>query len=133
MFPVHFYPPDLLSVARQYTRIETTSRDRGRAMADLRKIPADEFARRLKSMAGDDDKHFVFFLGAGCSVSSGIPTAGQLVKDHWLPKLRDLRAPDRKDIDVWAQGHFDRYNGSNAAAFYGPVIEQLFLYPQDRQ
>lgn len=61
----------------------------------------EEFVRRLRHDEAAD-KRFAVFLGAGCSVSSGIPAAGLLVKERWLPRLRDLRAPDRKDLDAWA-------------------------------
>lgn len=86
----------------------------------LRKISADEFARRLKVTTEQADKRFAFFLGAGCSVSSGIPAAGVLVKDDWLPRLRDLRAPQHKDLDVWAKAEFPDYDPENSAAEYCP-------------
>jgi len=47
----------------------------------LRRIPADEFARRLRQITKPPDKRFALFLGAGCSVSSLIPAAGSLVAD----------------------------------------------------
>ena len=99
----------------------------------LRKISADEFTRRIKATSEQADKRFAFFLGAGSSVSSGIPAAGSLVKDDWLPRLRDLRAPHRKDLDAWAKDELPGYDPQNAAAFYGQVMEKLFLYPEERQ
>jgi tetratricopeptide (TPR) repeat protein len=99
----------------------------------LRTISIEEFARRLRVTSGAPDKRFAFFLGAGCSVSSGVPHAGSLVKEHWLPRLRDLRAPSRKDLDTWAREVFENYDPSNPAAAYGQVIDHLFLQPEERQ
>lgn len=99
----------------------------------LRKVTANEFARRLKATSEEADKPFAFFLGAGCSVSSGIPAAGALVMDHWLPRLRDLRAPERKDLQTWAKEELPGYDPQNPSALYGQLIEGLFLYPEERQ
>jgi Tfp pilus assembly protein PilF len=96
-------------------------------------MTAGEFTRRLKKMCEHPDSRFAFFLGAGCSVSSGIPDAARLVRQHWLPRLRDLRDPSRKDVDKWAAETFSGYEPANAAAFYGEVMEELFLLPEERQ
>lgn len=100
---------------------------------DLIRISANEFSKRLKADSDMPDGRFAFFLGAGCSVSSGIPTAGSLVRNDWLPRLRDLRAPERKDLDVWAKEQFPEYDPDNPAASYGPVMGQLFLQQEVRQ
>ncbi len=55
-------------------------------MKKVNEISAEEFVRRLKDQINQDSK-LVFFLGAGCSISSGIPGAGDLVKS-WLPRLK---------------------------------------------
>ncbi|MGB6837710.1 MAG: SIR2 family protein [Dehalococcoidia bacterium] len=99
----------------------------------LRRITADEFARRLKPIPTETDKRYAFFLGAGCSVSSGISAAGALVKEDWLPGLRELRAPERTDVDAWAKEEFPGYDAENPAAHYGSVMEQLFLDDESRQ
>jgi hypothetical protein len=100
----------------------------------LRKMRADEFARRLKVASSEPDKRFAFFLGAGCSVSSGIPAAAGLVKDHWLPRLRDLKAPNRKDLSEWVkQEIFSDYQSEKASEWYGKVIDKIFLQPEERQ
>lgn len=99
----------------------------------FRKMTAGEFTRRLKKMCEHPDSRFAFFLGAGCSVSSGIPDAARLVRQHWLPRLRDLRDPARKDVDKWAAENFSGYEPGTAAAFYGEVMEELFLLPEERQ
>jgi len=99
----------------------------------LRKITADEFARRLRDTSRESDKRFAFFLGAGCSVTSGIPAAGGLVRDHWLPRLRGYRAPHRHDHDEWAREEFPEFDRASPGASYGAVMERLFLHAEDRQ
>lgn len=101
-------------------------------MSGLRKMKAAEFARRLKSLVQEQDKHFAFFIGAGCSVSSGIPAAGPLVRDQWLARLRDFRAPRRRDLEAWAVEGLG-YDPEMPSASYGKVIEELFLESEDRQ
>lgn len=99
----------------------------------LRRISIEEFARRLKVTAGAADKRFAFFLGAGCSVSSGVPDAATLVKNNWLPRLRDLRAPSRRDLDTWASEVLENYDPQMVSSVYGQVIDQLFFQPEERQ
>lgn len=99
----------------------------------LRTLKADEFSRRLKVTIKETDKRFAFFLGAGCSVSSNIPAASTLVRDHWLPRLRDIVAPARKDLHDWAKEVMAQYDASNPAGSYGEVINRLFLQPEERQ
>jgi hypothetical protein len=99
----------------------------------LRRISAEEFARRLRMITKETDKRLAVFLGAGCSVSSGIPAAGDLVKGHWLPRLRDFCEPECQDLDTWAKDQFPDYDPKNPATLYGAVMERLFLYPDDRQ
>lgn len=99
----------------------------------LRRISADEFARRLKVTSQEADKRFAFFLGAGCSVSSGISAAGNLVKNDWLPRLRDVCAPHCQDLEAWAKEKFADYDPENLSALYGPVMEGLFFSPEERQ
>ncbi|HET7788858.1 MAG TPA: SIR2 family protein, partial [Myxococcales bacterium] len=92
-----------------------------------------EFARRLFL---DDDKHdkrFALFLGAGCSVTSGIPAAGALVRDRWLPRLCGIRSPGERDVEVWAVRTIPGYDPENPGASYGSLINELFITADDRQ
>ncbi len=98
----------------------------------IRRIEVPEFVRRLHADA-NDGKHHALFLGAGCSVSSGIPSAGTLVSDRWLGRLRDLRAPERTNLEAWAREEVPGYDSRNPARSYGVVLDQLFLTSQDRQ
>jgi Tfp pilus assembly protein PilF len=99
----------------------------------LRQMEVDEFVRRLKLEDQNQEKKFALFLGAGCSVSSGIPAAGTLVKDRWLPRLRDIRAPHEADHETWAERTIPGYKKSDPAASYGYLIDELFVTPDDRQ
>ena len=102
------------------------------AMQSIRSIDVEEFVRRLRAETSAE-KRFALFLGAGCSVTSGIPAAGTLVKDRWIPRLRDYRAPHRKDVDVWAGEVIEGYDPASPASSYGSLIDKLFLTPEDRQ
>ena len=100
-------------------------------MEKIREINAEEFVRRLKNQINQDSK-LVFFLGAGCSISSGIPGAKDLV-NIWLPKLKKLKTGSEEDCDSWVKEAYPEYDENNPALFYGKVIEELFFTADDRQ
>lgn len=102
-------------------------------MSNLHKMNAGEFARRLRVDSAMPDKRYAFFIGAGCSITSGIPGAGSLVKDHWLPKLQEVCAPDPNDFNIWLKNELPDYDTNNPATSYGAAMEHLFLNPEDRQ
>lgn len=112
-----------------------------RPSAQLRTITPLEFAKRLRQAANDHDKRFAFFLGAGCSISSGIPSAGQLVRNDdadtdWLRQLyalRNAKSEVSDDIDDWARKELTHWNPDIPAASYGELIEKLFMHDGDRQ
>lgn len=95
-------------------------------------MAASEFVRRLKDQTGEPDRHYVLWLGAGCSVTSGIPAASTLVRDHWLPRLHRVQGGD-KPFDEWVAQLLPGYDSEKASAHYGTVMDQLFLHPEDRQ
>ena len=98
----------------------------------MRTMEADEFVRRFKSLMADhSDARFVFFLGAGCSVTSGIPAAGALVRE-WLPRLKRFRTGRSDDWETWAVQHFPGRD-TDPAQHYGQVIEELFHTAEERQ
>src|SRR5207249_3592528 len=102
------------------------------ALGEVRSLTVEEFARRLKLASSVEDKHYAIFLGAGCSVSSGIPDASTLVRDSWLPRLRDVRAPG-EDLDTWIPREFPELRGQQPSFIYGKLIDELFLDAEDRQ
>lgn len=120
------------------------------ASYSLRRISASEFVKRLQlacSREGETsgtDKRYAFFLGAGCSVSSGIPTAGELVKasdqektTDWLRRYHDLteshKANDEKALDAWAKKTLRTWSPQSPASSYGELLELLFHTPGERQ
>ncbi|MGV8127312.1 MAG: tetratricopeptide repeat protein [Methanothrix sp.] len=99
----------------------------------IKQIGIAEFVRRLKREIDEcEDSRFVFFIGAGCSISSGIPGASELVKT-WLRSLKRLRTGDDSDSDNWANIEFKDYDANNPAKHYGKVIEELFFNSETRQ
>ena len=93
----------------------------------------DEFVRRLKTLiTRNDDSKFVFFLGAGCSISSGIPGASKLVSG-WLPRLKVMKTGNEDNYESWAKELYPGYTEESASLFYGKVIEDLFLTSEERQ
>ncbi len=100
----------------------------------LSKMEPEEFVRRLRAQAGEPDRRYAFFVGAGCSVSSGVPAAGALVQERWLPRLKSWRAPhDLRPLDEWAKAEFPDYDPGAPALAYGPVMEAVFMSADDRQ
>jgi Tfp pilus assembly protein PilF len=98
----------------------------------MHEIGPEELARRLRTSITESHARFAFFLGAGCSVSCGIPGAGDLVRT-WLPRLKKHCTGNDRDFERWVRTEFKGYEESRAAEFYGRVIERLFLNLQDRQ
>ncbi|HEX5713477.1 MAG TPA: SIR2 family protein, partial [Solirubrobacterales bacterium] len=96
-------------------------------------MSAHEFVRRLKRQAGEQDRHYAFWLGAGCSVTSGIPAAASLVKEKWLPELYRVKAPQDLALEEWAAATFEGYDSEQPAALYGPLMGELFRLPDDKQ
>src|SRR4051812_45196568 len=96
-------------------------------------MPAEEFARRLSNSAGQHDTHYAFWIGAGCSISSGIPGAATLVSDRWLPQLQQVRGATGRGVIEWAEESFPAYEPNNPAGLYGVVMEELFIQPEARQ
>jgi tetratricopeptide (TPR) repeat protein len=101
-------------------------------LSELRKISAEEFVRRLKNRP--EHTEYALLLGAGCSVSSGIPAAGTLVTDHWLPQLSRYREGDGvTDLMTWAASEFNDFDATNPAVSYGPVMQETFPTMHDRR
>src|SRR5207237_8366890 len=61
-----------------------STRERMPTTMALHRMTAHEFAQRLKLLSDEqpDSTRFTLFLGAGCSVSSGILIAGHLLHER---------------------------------------------------
>ncbi|MBJ7417771.1 MAG: tetratricopeptide repeat protein [Niveispirillum sp.] len=96
----------------------------------MREITAETFARLLKYRLSRKHR-YAFFLGAGCSRSSGIMTASELVR-HWIDEHhRHEGTPGT--ASAWAKGHFNDYDENNPAAHYGKAMDLFFPTPVLRQ
>ncbi|OLS32414.1 MAG: Photosystem I assembly protein Ycf3 [Candidatus Heimdallarchaeota archaeon AB_125] len=102
--------------------------------AEIKKMDIEVFIRKIKdNMDNYEECKYVFFLGAGCSVSSGIPTAGELAQ-RWLYRLINQRKGKEADYSLQnIQEILPDYDDTRAALSYGKVIELLFHTPEERQ
>jgi Tfp pilus assembly protein PilF len=76
------------------------------------------------------DRAFAFILGAGASVSSGIPTGGKLV-DRWLEEMFQTSpaAEEGASIEQWATEHnlnIDGFDYQRRASFYPQIYDRRF-------
>lgn len=101
----------------------------------ISRLSVEEFVRGLRAYTNSplSEARYAFFLGAGCSLTSGIPAARELVRDHWLPRLRDQKAPHRLDLEAWVDEEFGGEAVSSAGSLYGTVMRHLFPLPSLRQ
>lgn len=102
-------------------------------MEELKRMEVGEFVRRFKHDIVDiDDSKFVFFIGSGCSASSGIPCAKDLAS-IWLRRLMILKKGNDDNFEEWVKKQYSDYAPESAALYYGRVIQELFLRPEARQ
>ena len=98
----------------------------------MQTLTAEHFVRNMKRHMEEHEARFVFFLGAGCSISSGIPGAARLVGD-WLPRLHYEQTGGGGDFDAWLEEEFPDHDKDNPAASYAPVFRRLCHTPLLRQ
>jgi Tfp pilus assembly protein PilF len=91
---------------------------------------ADVFVRRLKQSM-EDNHRYTFFLGAGCSISSGIPGASDLVK-QWLPQLKQIETGTPDDCETWAESTY-AYDRNAPAKVYAQIMAKRFHHETERQ
>ena len=97
----------------------------------MEKMRVGHFVRNLKNMIRQEGS-LAFFLGAGCSISSGIPGAGSLV-ESWLPRLHEITTGGSESFDSWVSEELPNYNKANKAASYATVMKRLFPQAPQRQ
>ncbi|MER9757427.1 SIR2 family protein [Mesorhizobium sp. M0166] len=68
---------------------------------------------------------FAFFLGAGCSVSSGILPASTLAL-QWIRELKRRSTGTSLDFESWYAEKYPSFTTQNAGDFYALAMEELF-------
>lgn len=104
---------------------------------DAFKLEYDEFLRIFKQ---NIDQQFSFLLGAGCSISSGIPSASRCIWE-WKKSIYETNTKlhfvsidsdnDKREIQRWCdlQPNFPKFNSTEEYSFY---IEKAFSEERDR-
>jgi protein O-mannosyl-transferase len=100
----------------------------------LRTISASEFAARFAHGVSEKQQSFTWLLGAGCSVSSGIPSAGGLAK-KWLGELHQFQQSKIgvEDFETWLKREYPKYDPSNPGGFYAEAFEARHPFAAERQ
>jgi Tfp pilus assembly protein PilF len=106
-------------------------------VSDLLEIPVERFVRKFKYRLSHDKHKFAFFLGAGCSVSSGIPASKELVS-KWLKTLYYEETGKEAsyltgDFKKWVQKKYPDYTQEKGSQYYGKVIKDLFPHKAERK
>jgi Tfp pilus assembly protein PilF len=96
----------------------------------------DRFVRTIRNYTSENgsESKYAFFIGAGCSISSGIPGAASLVKERWIPDLQRIIDPssDSEPL-VWADEYFGIDVSQITPDIYGRIMAERFQTPQLRQ
>ena len=98
----------------------------------LKELHVQQFVRRFKERIVDFDGRYAFFLGAGCSISSGIPGAKRLVQE-WLIALKGEDTGSTDNLEAWVDENFENYDPDNPATSYADVMKTRFPQPRERQ
>lgn len=99
---------------------------------ELPVISIREFAGRFANGVKVSQQPFTWFLGAGCSRSSGILDAGGLV-EKWLRELFELQGNSGADFDAWLTSNFPTYDAKRPALLYAPTFARRHPSPVERQ
>jgi Tfp pilus assembly protein PilF len=103
----------------------------------LTNFSVERFVRKFKKRLMDHKHKFAFFLGAGCSVSSGIPGSKDLVS-QWLKSLyyeetgNKFNGEDPQYIN-WLKKRYPDYTYEKGADIYKDVIKDLCPHIQERK
>ncbi len=98
----------------------------------MRTISPFEFVRRFHHGLTNHDGRHVWFLGAGCSVSSGIGDADETTL-RWLGELKYLETGTADDVADWIPERFASFDAANPGALYGDVLNALFYTEQEQE
>jgi Tfp pilus assembly protein PilF len=106
-----------------------------RRFEELPALSVARFAARLCDQIKKQQLDFAWFLGAGCSVSSGILPASWLVR-QWIDDLHKDYLRDNPTAgahDEWASIEFGPLAVSEPAALYSAIIKRKFHTEVERQ
>lgn len=99
---------------------------------ELPTISIREFAGRFSNSIRVSQQPFTWFLGAGCSKSSGILDAGGLV-EKWTKELFELQGSLTSNFEQWRGSIFPDYNPEAPALSYASVFARRHPSPVERQ
>ena len=98
----------------------------------MRTISPFEFVRRFHHGLTNHDGRYVWFLGAGCSASSGIGDADATTL-RWLGELKYLETGTADEVADWAPERFASFDAADPGALYGEVLDALFYTEQEQE
>ena len=105
----------------------------------LNPMSLEDFSKKMFSLSQDSTNKVVFYLGAGCSVTSGIDSGATLVK-RWLDEQYQekyrAKFKDKKEalsFEDWVEEKFPGYSETNAGEFYPEVMDWRFRSPEEKQ
>lgn len=107
------------------SRKKVHSREEGRRLDREEAMKSSPMtARQLAlTMKRSQDRHpdipYVFLIGAGCSRSSGILLASELVRDVWMPEIQ-------KELELKPDEYPDGFDKENPGAWYSKAVSYLF-------
>jgi hypothetical protein len=99
---------------------------------ELPVISLREFAGRFSNGVKVSQQPFTWFLGAGCSRSSGILDAGGLV-EKWLRELFDLQGNSGTGFETWITSNFPSFEVKSPALSYALTFARRHPSPVERQ
>lgn len=91
----------------------------------LETISPIEFASTFASSVRDHEQRHTWFFGAGCSITSGIPTAGGLV-EKWLRELQQNQKLPKDKFDAWVRTEFSGFDPATPAKHYAKVFRRRY-------
>ena len=84
-------------------------------------ISSHTFKHTLRDIHENENRKFCFVIGAGASVSSGIPTGGQLAKE-WFLEIKERY--NQEEIEKWIKQ--EGIIPSDLAPHYGTIYRKRF-------
>lgn len=112
-------------------RIISNTRRRKNAMPNITPL---EFAKEIKKTAFNNTRrNLIFFLGAGCSHSSGVPLASQLAT-RWMKSFIISKHPeDEAHWEQKAKELFPNFSIQDSGLYYSEIIAQHLPSMGNRQ